>query len=181
MLSKRSKTFNVSDSDIATLREAKIQEAAENGRLVDDTVILFRKVVDRMPTTTWLLDARNLVNSKPESEREAARIADARQEIEELREDLHALASEWVARWYLKEALFSDFEGGIENFRDYVESLAPELPALDLKSCEITALPETTVEQFRAAIQPCAAEIVMQMMKNAHLVVSDAMKYALLG
>jgi hypothetical protein len=161
-------------------REARIREATEQGLLVNDAVLLFRKIVDRMPTTTWLLEAKRLVETDPVPEHEAGRKADAKEELDDLHKDLKSLSADWVAGWYARGALYVAKDGAIEDFRRYVETLAPELGALQAGGHGEAAPPET-MEKIREAIRPCAHLVVVEMLQSAHLVVSDAMKYALSG
>lgn len=168
------------DAEEAQQREALIKEATEQKKLVDDTVILFRKVVDSMPSTTWIREGKRLMALEHPSEREIRLRDEAIEEFNDTRATLTTLTTEWVMKWYATDAVFVTVGGAVEGFRAYVDSLATGAPALR-SGCADGALPPDVLEKLQGEIQPYVAVVVMEMMKHAHLVVSEAMKYGLTG
>lgn len=152
----------------------------EQGPLIDDAIFIFRKIVERMPTTTWLLEAKRLVASQPESDYDARRKAEAEEEIAELRGDLRALMTDWVNGWYERDGWFVTSAGIPGSIRQRVNSVSPELAKL-VPPAEVGELSPQLKGQIRAALEACAPQLAIELMNNTRLVVSDAMRYAILG
>ncbi|QSA98332.1 hypothetical protein [Methylococcus sp. EFPC2] len=160
--------------------ESRLKAAAEQGLLIDDAILLFRKIVDRMPTTTWLLETKRLVTMEPASDFDARRKADVEEELDDLRRDLRSLAVDWVSGWYARGGFYVMKDGSLGDFRHYMNDLSPEMKALAVPGPG-QEIPPQTMEQIRMAMELSAPAVVIELMKNTHLVVSDAMTYALLG